>query len=96
VRKAFGASSKTILFQFVFENIILTIIGGIIGFALALILIYVINDSQVLEDTLLRFNYTVFLYSLVICLFFGILSGLIPAWRMSRVHIVAALKQNQL
>ena len=96
VRKAFGASSKTILFQFVFENIILTIIGGIIGFTLALILIYVINDSQVLEDTILNFNFKVFIYSLLICLFFGILSGLIPAWRMSKVHIVNALKQNQL
>ncbi len=96
VRKAFGASSKTILFQFVFENIILTIIGGLIGFTLAVILIYVINDSQILEDTILNFNLKVFIYSLLICLFFGILSGLIPAWRMSKVHIVNALKQNSL
>lgn len=96
VRKAFGASSQTILFQFVFENIILTLLGGIIGFTLALIVIYLINDSQVLEDTILKFNFTVFFYSLLICLFFGILSGIIPAWRMSRVHIVNALKQNQL
>jgi len=96
VRKAFGASSKTILFQFIFENIILTIIGGVIGFTLALIIIYVINDSQILEDTILNFNFKVFIYSLLICLFFGILSGLIPAWRMSKVHIVNALKQNSL
>lgn len=96
VRKAFGASSSTILFQFVFENIILTFIGGIIGFTLALLIIYLINDSQILKDTVLSFNYKVFIYSLLICLFFGILSGLIPAWRMSRVHIVNALKQNQL
>jgi putative ABC transport system permease protein len=96
VRKAFGANSQTILFQFVFENIILTLIGGLIGFTLALIIIYVINDSQILKDTILSFNYKVFIYSFLICLFFGILSGLIPAWRMSRVHIVDALKQNQL
>lgn len=96
VRKAFGASSKNILFQFVFENIILTVIGGIIGFTLALLIIYLINDSQILKDSVLSFNYKVFIYSLLICLFFGILSGLIPAWRMSRIHIVNALKQNQL
>lgn len=96
VRKAFGASSSTILYQFVFENIILTLIGGIIGFILALIIIYVINDSQILKDTILNFNFKVFFYSFLICLFFGILSGLIPAWRMSKVHIVNALKQNQL
>lgn len=96
VRKAFGASSRTILFQFVFENIILTLIGGAIGFILALIIIHIINDSQVLKNTILSFNFVVFFYSFLICLFFGILSGLIPAWRMSRVHIVNALKQNQL
>jgi len=94
VRKAFGASSSNILFQFVFENIILTFIGGAIGFVLALILINIINSSQWLEDTTLSFNYRVFFYSLLICLFFGILSGLIPAYRMSKVHIVNALKQN--
>ncbi len=96
VRKAFGANSQNILFQFVFENIILTLIGGLLGFALALIVIYIINDSQILEDTVLSFNFKVFFYSLLICLFFGMLSGIIPAWRMSRIHIVNALKQNQL
>src|SRR5205823_11383630 len=31
VRKAFGASSGKLVMQFVFENIILTLLGGIIG-----------------------------------------------------------------
>ena len=30
VRKAFGASSRTLVYQFIVENIILTLIGGII------------------------------------------------------------------
>ena len=96
VRKAFGANSGNILFQFVFENIVLTLIGGIIGFVLALLLINVINGSDFLNGVLLTFNYKVFIYSLLICLFFGILSGFIPAYRMSRIHIINALKNNQL
>ena len=96
VRKAFGASSGNILVQFVFENIILTLIGGVIGFLLALLLINVINDSGYLPNIILSFNYKVFFYSLLICLFFGILSGIIPAYRMSRVPIINALKNNQL
>jgi putative ABC transport system permease protein len=96
LRKAFGASSGNILFQFVFENIILTLIGGVLGLALAFILLKIFNDSRILGEVSLNFNYKVFLYSLLICIFFGILSGIIPAYRMSRIHIVNALKQNQL
>jgi putative ABC transport system permease protein len=96
VRKAFGASSGNILFQFVFENVILTLIGGVLGLILAMVLLKIFNDSKVLGEVYLHFNFRVFIYSLVICIFFGILSGLIPAYRMSRIHIVNALKQNQL
>lgn len=96
VRKAFGANPGNILFQFVFENVILTLIGGLIGFVLALLLLNTINGSNFLDGTMLSFNYKVFIYSILICLFFGVLSGFIPAFRMSRVHIVNALKNNQL
>ena len=93
VRKAFGASAGNILIQFVFENVILTIIGGFIGFVLAYLLLQTINKSQVLGNAVLSFNFSVFIYSLIICLFFGVLSGIIPAYRMSKMQIVAALKQ---
>lgn len=96
VRKAFGAHSRNILFQFVFENVILTFIGGIIGFILATVLINIINESKVLGEIELRFNGSVFFYSFLIVMVFGILSGIIPAWRMSKLHIANAIKQNQL
>jgi putative ABC transport system permease protein len=96
VRKAFGAHSGNILFQFVFENIVLTFIGGIIGFVLAILLLNTINGSNFLNGTTLSFNYIVFIYSFLICLGFGILSGFLPAYKMSRVHIVNAIKNNQL
>lgn len=96
VRKAFGANTQHLLMQFLFENVILTFIGGIIGCLFALGLIYLINDSNILADITLKFNPTVFLYGLIVCLFFGVLSGLLPALRMSRLHVVQALKDNAL
>lgn len=96
VRKAFGAHSSNILYQFVFENIIITFIGGLIGFVLALIVIYLINDAQAIPYVTLGFNGRVFVYSLFICLAFGLLSGLLPAWRVSRLQIAETLKANQL
>lgn len=96
VRKAYGAHAQHILLQLVFENVILTFIGGFIGLLLSLGVLYLVNDSNILPNTTLRFNWPVFAYSLLICLAFGIISGLLPAWRMSRIQIVNAIKQNQL
>lgn len=92
VRKAFGASSKTLVYQFITENIILTILGGIIGVILTIVILQVINSSGLIPDLDLNINPLVLLYSLLACLFFGLLSGVYPAWRMSRLNVVMALK----
>lgn len=96
VRKAFGATTGNLLLQFIFENIILTVIGGILGFIFALILIRILNDSNALGEVDLVFYPSIFFYGLGICLVFGIISGLLPAYRMSKIHVVSALKQNAL
>lgn len=96
VRKAFGADRSTILVQFIIENIVQTLLGGILGLGLAIIGIYLINDARLMGDVVLKLNYRFFIYSLIICLIFGLLSGLLPAYRMSKMHVVSALKQNKL
>ncbi len=93
VRKAFGASSGTLVLQFIVENIILTFLGGIIAIIISEIILKVINGSGLLPDTELNINATVVFFAVVSCLVFGFLSGVYPAWRMSRLQAVNALKQ---
>lgn len=92
VRKAFGASSRTLVYQFIVENVILTLLGGIIGVFLSLACIFLFNQSNLLPNLNLTLNPTVLLCGLLICLFFGLLSGVYPAWRMSKLNVVNALK----
>jgi putative ABC transport system permease protein len=92
VRKAFGASSRTLVYQFIIENIILTFIGGILGIVFSSIIIFVINTSQLLPHMYLTINFTVLAWALLACLVFGLFSGVYPAWRMSRLQVVTALK----
>jgi putative ABC transport system permease protein len=92
VRKAFGASSKTLVYQFIVENIILTLIGGILGVILSFIVLQIVNGSNLIPHLTLTINFRVLFASLVVCLIFGLLSGVYPAWRMSRLQVVAALK----
>ena len=94
VRKAFGASSRTLVYQFIIENVILTLIGGFIGTILSLIVIYLYNQSDMQPGMDLALNYRVLGFGLLLCLLFGLLSGVYPAWRMSRLNVVAALKAN--
>jgi putative ABC transport system permease protein len=92
VRKAFGASSKTLVWQFIIENLILTVFGAAIGLLVSFIIIQVINNSDLIANIHLTINFTVLFYALVACLVFGLLSGVYPAWRMSKMQVVTALK----
>lgn len=96
VRKAFGANTGNLMSQFMLENIILTGIGGIIGLALTFGAMQWLNTSSWAGKTKLAFNPNIFLYSLIIILIFGICSGLIPAWKMSKMDVAKAIKKNQL
>lgn len=94
VRKAFGASGRTLVGQFIVENMILTILGGILGVLLSLLIIFVLNSSNLIAHMNLSINLTVLGYSLLACLIFGLMSGVYPAWRMSKLNVVTALKAN--
>lgn len=92
VRKAFGASSRTLVGQFVVENVVLTLIGGAIGFALSLLALNVLEYAAFLPYTVFEVNFRIFFYGMVIAALFGIVSGVYPAWRMSRMQAVQALR----
>ncbi len=94
VRKAFGASSKTLVYQFIVENLILTLIGGAIGVVLSYVVIQIINSADLIPYFSMSLNITVLALALLICIFFGLISGVYPAWRMSKLNVVTALKEQ--
>ena len=92
VRKAFGASSLTLVGQFVVENVLLTLLGGALGFVLSYAVLHFISSTGLIPYAHFRVNYRIFLCGLGITLFFGLFSGVYPAWKMSRLHPAAALR----
>ncbi len=92
VRKSFGARSTHLISQFMLENIILTCIGGVIGFVLTLLCMYLISVSGVVPFHSFEINFRVLAVAISVILFFGILSGVYPAWKMSRMNPINALK----
>jgi putative ABC transport system permease protein len=92
VRKAFGASSRTLVGQFIIENLVLTLIGAGFGLVLAALVLQALNASGLIPYAQLTLNLRIFVYGLAIALLFGVLSGVYPAWRMSKLHPVQALR----
>lgn len=96
VRKAFGAPRPALISQFVVENIVLTLIGGVVGFALAVAALAVLTSSGLIPNAQFDVNVRIFAYGMLIATFFGVLSGVYPAWRMARLNPVNALRGGAL
>lgn len=92
VRKAFGASSMTLVGQFLTENIILTLIGGALAWVIAWTFLWIITGTDYIPYGEFRPSPVFFAQCLLICLVFGVLSGVYPAYRMSRMQPVEALR----
>lgn len=92
VRKAFGATSAQLAGQLVVENVLLSLAGGLIGLALTSLVLWWLESTQLIPYLKVGLNPAVFACGMLLAFVFGLLSGLIPAWKMSRLDPVHALK----
>jgi putative ABC transport system permease protein len=92
VRKAFGATSAQLVWQLIVENMLLCVAGGAIGLAAARAVLWWLEGSNLIPYLKIDMNLAIFGYGLLLSLLFGLMSGVIPAWKMSRLDPVHALK----
>jgi putative ABC transport system permease protein len=91
LRKATGATVRALVAQFMFENIVLTLVGGVVALAVAPLFLGVLNRNVFSYGTL-HLNLTVLFAGLVFAMIFGVLSGAYPAWRMATLEPATALR----
>jgi putative ABC transport system permease protein len=97
LRKSFGATFSNILWQFLWESIVITILGAIIGFFAGVILSYavsVVAVSQGLEWRFMISVNSVFL-SLGATFLIGLVFGVFPALTAAKLDPVTALRTQQ-
>ncbi|MDP5082164.1 MAG: ABC transporter permease [Winogradskyella sp.] len=90
IQKSLGAKNKFILFQFLFEAIILALVGGLIGLFLVWVGTLIGNHfAQDFEFVLSLKNMSI---GFLISSFIGLISGMIPAITASRLDPVEAIR----
>ncbi len=108
IRKAFGAQNRTLLLQILYENLLLTLLGGLIGLLISYGLIFMLKgwllgnydwDGSSLTASIdlspgMLINPAIFGYTLIFCLILNLMSALVPAWRALRRPIVDALNDK--
>ncbi|HTV04113.1 MAG TPA: ABC transporter permease [Acidobacteriaceae bacterium] len=97
VRRALGASAAALLRQSIFESLLLSLAGGLIGIGLAAVTI--MYGRGLLPATLPRIsdislNWTVAGFALVLAVSTGALCGLAPAFAALRTNVNASLKEG--
>ena len=89
IRKALGARRKIILKQFLIEAVILTLMGGIIGVVAGIASGFAITQSLAYPYILSLFSVFV---SLLFCCIIGVVFGLLPAVKASKLDPIEALR----
>ncbi|MCR4920920.1 MAG: ABC transporter permease [Bacteroidaceae bacterium] len=110
IRKAFGAKRRKLLWEVLFENMVLTLCGGLVGWLLSWLCIWAISENAVFLVILARgelhnanvsldfqmfFTPTLFLVCFVCCAVLNHMAAFMPAWRSLRKPIVESLNQKR-
>jgi putative ABC transport system permease protein len=93
LKKAIGAKRNVIMMEFLLESAFLCIIGGLIGLLAVFILTVIISSSSALAfKVFIPIN--IIMLAVSICLFTGVLAGIIPAFIAARMDPVVAIRSK--
>ena len=92
LRKALGATRIKILNQFLIESIVLTILGGLIGLGIAYMGVTAITPALKAQHIVPAISLQVILISIAFSAFVGIVFGLLPANKASKLNPIDALR----
>ena len=103
VRRAFGATEGELMTQVLVENLLVTLVGGLVGLLLSYGATFLLNgflfgnstNAYLMGETTLTAGMLlspwIFLAAFAFCLVMNLLSAGLPAWRASRMSIVEAI-----
>lgn len=95
VRKSLGAKKGSLVFQFLSEALLLTLISTILSLVLIVLVLPVFNELSGKDLSLLSLSVTSWLGILGVSLFTGIVSGSYPAFVLSSFKAIDIFRKNR-
>ena len=89
LKKALGARKRRILFQFLTEAAVLTLLGGIIGVAVGIALAYIISGVSAVPVAI---SGTAIVVAVLFSTLIGVIFGLIPSVKAANMNPIDALR----
>ncbi len=90
IQKALGAKKSFILSQFLFEAVLLSLVGGAIGILFVFIGTLIVGGGEFIISLQAKNILT----GLIISSFIGLISGIVPAWTASRLRPIEAINTS--
>jgi predicted permease len=98
VRLALGATPRTLMRSAIFESVILALLGGAAGVAVAALVLRVVAlklpAGLVPRSAELGFDATTLVFAISISAATGLVFGLLPAWQVGRANVNEMLKSG--
>jgi putative ABC transport system permease protein len=89
IRKALGATRRNVLMQFLIEAVVICLLGGIVGILLGILMGFGVSA---LVDGKFFIPWNWILLGFSVCIIVGLVSGLYPALKASRLDPIDALR----
>ncbi len=100
VRRAYGCTRARIVGDIIAENMLVTLVGGIIGLIVAILFalfydgIFELEDGSATPALSMIINWRTIIAAFLACLVLNLISAAIPAWHASRLNPVEAINSN--
>lgn len=89
IRKALGATRKNVMMQFLIEAIVICILGGIVGIILGILMGFGVS---VMVEGRFFIPWNWMILGMTVCIIVGLISGLYPALKASKLDPIEALR----
>lgn len=93
IRRALGASKRTVFVQHLVETGLLGLLGGVLAMPLTWLGLWIVRQQPVAYAEAARFSPGVFAGLLLFSLIVGMVVGILPAWRICRLPPAMQIKQ---